>query len=259
MKILPRYSGSVSFGPVIPPLSSRVPVRRAPLAGCCISGRTVFIVSRGKARRRNRVHALPWLIALCSSGVKPSKASSLVISAVLLLSDPSISQVPSDRPARVLIFFTPVEKVGHATRHTNTVPPARRLITSPSIQKVISPSRTKKISSSYVCVCKGGPPPGGSVASNAKWRLPVCLGVARLYNRFRLRDPSAFHQAYSLPQPFSSFLIGLANIQATFIPKGSAFPNRATEDTPANVPKPFSLAAWAYSSDTCFKTDNQRS
>src|SRR4029077_17554162 len=57
MKIPPRYSGSVNFGPVIPPLSSRVPVRRAPLAGCCISDRTVFIVSRGKARRRNRVHA----------------------------------------------------------------------------------------------------------------------------------------------------------------------------------------------------------
>jgi hypothetical protein len=28
-----------------------------------LSGLTVFIVSRGKARRRNRVHALPWLIA----------------------------------------------------------------------------------------------------------------------------------------------------------------------------------------------------
>ena len=71
---LAHYSSTVVAGLLFDALPNFVP-----LAGCYISGLTVFIVSRGKARRRNGVHALPWLIALCSSGVSPSKASSLVV------------------------------------------------------------------------------------------------------------------------------------------------------------------------------------
>ena len=45
---------------------------------------------------------------------------------------------------------------------------------------VISPSITRRNSSSFACVCSGGPPPGGSIASNAKWVLLVWAAVATI-------------------------------------------------------------------------------